>query len=126
MAVEADSLLGAATTVGNRNMADAKNSGKMRARLKDGAVMVKALLKHPMETGSRKHPVTGVLIPRHFIRELVCERNGKPVLTFDWGWGIAAKPYLSFRLKEGRAGDLVAIRWVDNRGMTGRLEDRVK
>ncbi len=118
--------MGAAKTVGNRNMADATNSGKMRARLKDGAVLVKALLKHPMETGSRKHPVTGVLIPRHFIRELVCEHNGKPVLTFDWGWGVAAKPYLAFRLKEGKAGDLVAIRWVDNKGRAGRLEDRVK
>jgi len=40
----------------------------------------------------------------------VCERNGTPVLTLDWGWGVAAKPYLSFDLKEGKAGDTIAIK----------------
>lgn len=103
-----------------------EDRGKVRARLKDGVVRVKVLLKHPMETGSRKHPGTGELLPRHFIREVVCERNGTPVLTLDWGWGVAANPYLSFDLKEGKAGDLIAIRWVDNQGETASVEGKVK
>lgn len=101
-------------------------SGKIRARLKDGAVTVKAIVRHPMETGSRKHPETGQLVPRSFIRELVCERNGTPVLVMDWGWGIATDPYLSFQIKDGKKGDLMAIHWVDNEGETGRLEAEVK
>lgn len=87
---------------------------------------VKALLNHPMETGSRKHPVTGAPIPRHFIREVVCERNGTPVLSLEWGWGVAAKPYLSFDITGGKRGDRVAIRWLDNKGMSGRVEAEVK
>jgi hypothetical protein len=62
--------------------------GKIRARLDDGIIAVKVLIRHPMETGSRKHPSTDEIIPRHYIREVVCEHNGKPVLTMDWGWAF--------------------------------------
>ena len=107
-------------------MATRKASGKIRARLNNGVVTVQMRLGHPMETGSRKDPVTGVRLPRHFIREVVCERNGERVLALDWGWGVAAKPYLSFQLKQGRAGDSIVVRWLDNEGETGSLQTRVK
>jgi sulfur-oxidizing protein SoxZ len=96
--------------------------GKIRLKLKDGAILVKVILNHPMESGSRKDPVTGELIPRHFIREVVCEHDGRPVLTLDWGWGISANPFLSFVIKEGAKGDTVTVRWTDNQQMTGVLE----
>ena len=102
-----------------------KDSGRVRARLTNGIVTVKALLRHPMETGSRKHPGTGEVLPRQFIQEVVCEHNGKPVLTLDWGWGISADPYLSFDLKEGSVGDVIAIRWVDNLGREDRVEGAI-
>jgi sulfur-oxidizing protein SoxZ len=106
-------------------MAD-QDSGRLRAKLKDGRVTVRVLLKHPMETGARKDPKTGETVPRHFIREVVCKRNGEPVMTLDWGWGVSANPYLSFDLKEGQVGDLIAIEWVDNRGETGLVEGQVQ
>lgn len=102
-----------------------EDSGRLRARLRDGVVQVKVLLSHPMETGSRKHPGTGEILPRHFIREVVCEHNGKPVLTLDWGWGIAKNPYISFDIKEGKPGDLVAVRWTDNKGETAAVKGEV-
>jgi sulfur-oxidizing protein SoxZ len=105
-------------------MAD-EDSGRIRARVHDGVVTVKVILVHPMETGARKDRTKGNPVPRHFIREVVCEHNGKPVLTMDWGWGVSTNPYLSFDLKEGKAGDLVSVRWVDNRGETGRVEGEV-
>jgi sulfur-oxidizing protein SoxZ len=100
--------------------------GKIRARLRDGVVTVKVLLRHPMETGSTKNPATGAALPRHFIREVVCEQNGTPVLTMDWGWGVAANPYVSFDLSEGEVGDRIALSWVDNTGATGKLETDVQ
>jgi sulfur-oxidizing protein SoxZ len=103
-----------------------EESGKIRARLMDGLVRVKALMRHPMETGSRKHPATGELLARLYIREVVCEHNGATVLTLDWGWGIAANPYLSFDIKNGKAGDRIAIRWTDSEGETAVLEGEVK
>jgi len=100
-------------------------NGRIRARLKDGVIGVRVLLRHPMETGSRKDPATGEIIPRHYIQEVVCEHNGKSVLTMDWGWGISANPYIGFQIKNGAAGDTVTVRWTDDQGQTGSVEGTV-
>ena len=101
-------------------------SGRMRARQKDGGVAVRVLLKHPMETGARKHPGTGEPIPRHFIREVACSHNGEPIMTLEWGWGVAKDPYIAFDLLQGNAGDTVAVEWTDSLGESGRVETLVK
>ena len=44
----------------------------------------------------------------------------------DWGWGVAANPYISFDIKGAKVGDLVTLRWEDNRGLTGELETQVQ
>ena len=80
------------------------------------------LLQHPMETGRRKDPATGLKIPRHFIRELVCEHNGNPVLRTQWSWGMARNPYLSFHIREARPGDSVKLYWSDDMGATDEVE----
>jgi sulfur-oxidizing protein SoxZ len=99
--------------------------GKIRAKAKDGGIAVRALIRHPMETGSRKHPATDEPIPRHYIQALVCEHNGAPVLGMDWGWGVSANPYVAFQIASGAAGDRVTLRWHDNRGETGELSTTV-
>ena len=43
---------------------------KIRAKESNGVVTVKALMKHPMETGKRKDKKTGDNIPAHFIQEI--------------------------------------------------------
>ena len=96
--------------------------GKIRAKLKDGVISVRVLMRHPMETGSRKDPNSGEVVPRHFIREVVCEHNGKVVLSLDWGWGISANPYLAFQVKNGNPGDTIAVRWTDDREASVTLE----
>jgi sulfur-oxidizing protein SoxZ len=102
------------------------DNGKIRAKLKDGAISVRVLMRHPMETGSRKDPSSGETIARHFIREVVCEHNGKRVLSLDWGWGISANPYLAFEVKNGAAGDTIAVRWIDDRDASVTLETTAK
>jgi sulfur-oxidizing protein SoxZ len=42
--------------------------------------------------------------------------NGKSVLTAQWGPSIAKNPFLQFVVKGAKAGDKIAITWVDNRG----------
>jgi sulfur-oxidizing protein SoxZ len=103
-----------------------QDNGRIRARLKDGLITVKVIMRHPMETGSRKDPSTGEPIARHFIREVVCEHNDKPVLSLDWGWGVSSDPYLAFEIKDGREGDTVTVRWVDNKQQSGVLVAEVK
>jgi sulfur-oxidizing protein SoxZ len=101
------------------------DNGKIRAKAKDGGIAVRALIRHPMETGSRKQPGTEEPIPRHYIQELLCEHNGDTVLRMDWGWGVSENPYLAFHIAAGAAGDSVVLRWRDDRGGTGELSTTV-
>lgn len=97
------------------------NNMKIRARLQDGIVEIKVLMSHPMETGRRKNAV-GETEPAHFIQLVSAMLNGKAVLEAQWGTGISKNPYLTFRLKNARVGDVVKVSWVDNKGETDAIE----
>lgn len=99
---------------------------KIRAKVKDGVVEVKALVKHQMEPGTRKDSKTGELIPAHYISDVVCEHNGTTVMTAYWGPAVSQNPYLSFGFKGGAAGDTVKISWTDNKGETDSAEAEIK
>ncbi len=90
---------------------------KMRAQLKGDIVEVKVLMSHPMETGRRKDDFDR-LVPAHFVQLLTATLNGKTVLEAQWGTGISKNPYLTFRLKDAKVGDIVAVTWHDNHGET--------
>ncbi len=100
------------------------SSIKVRTKVEEDVTTVRLLVRHPMESGNRKDPA-GQSIPAHYIKELVCEHNGKPVLTAYWGPGISRNPYLSFRLAGVKAGDILTIRWEDNQGQRDSLETRI-
>lgn len=101
------------------------SSIKARAKMSDGVTTVKALVKHPMETGLRKDKKSGKLIPAHFIQEVVCEHNGTKVMTALWGPAISKNPYLSFKFSGAKAGDSLKISWVDNKGESDSTETKV-
>lgn len=94
----------------------AKNTIKIKARIKGDVTEVKTLVKHPMETGLRKDKKTGEKIPAHFIKEVNCTHNGKTVFTANWGVAVSKNPYLSFKFSGASAGDEVKISWEDNKG----------
>lgn len=98
---------------------------KVRAKLSDGTTTVKALIKHPMETGQRKDKKSGKMIPAHFIQEVKCEHGGNAVMTAMWGAAVSKNPYLSFKFKGANAGDTVKISWVDNKGESDSVETKV-
>ncbi len=98
---------------------------KMRAKLEEAVVVVKALVSHPMETGLRKDSVTGEKIPAHFITEVIVETMERQVLVAHWGVGISKNPYLSFKYRNGRIGETVKLTWIDNKGNTDSLESEV-
>jgi sulfur-oxidizing protein SoxZ len=101
------------------------SSIKVRAKSEGGVTTVKALVKHPMETGLRKDKKTGKLIPAHFIQEVTCEHNGNAVMTALWGPAVSKNPYLSFKFKGANAGDTLKISWVDNKGEKDSAETQV-
>ena len=104
----------------------AKDTIKMRAQAKDGVVTVKALMTHPMETGTRKDSKTGKLIPAHFIKQVTAEHNGEQVLLAHWSGGVSKNPYLSFKFEGGKAGDTVTIAWTDNQGDSDSAQGEIR
>lgn len=102
------------------------NSIKIRAQVKGDICLVKALIKHPMETGQRKDKKTGKTIPAHFIQEVNCEHNGKNVLTAQWGTAVSKNPYLSFEFTGAKAGDSFTLSWIDNTGKKDSQQVEIK
>ena len=98
---------------------------KIRAKLSGDVTTVKALIKHPMDTGLVKDKKTGEVIPAHFIQEVTCEHGGNKVMTAMWGAAISKNPYLSFKFAGAKAGDTVKLSWVDNKGESDSAETQV-
>lgn len=88
---------------------------RIRAVVKDGAVNVKILMSHDMETGLRKDS-TGKLIPAHFIQQVSATWQGKVVLSAHWGTAISKNPFLEFSFKGGQKGERIQVIWTDNMG----------
>jgi sulfur-oxidizing protein SoxZ len=42
--------------------------------------------------------------------------NGRPVMSAQWGPAVSKNPFLQFVVKGGKAGDKIAVTWVDNKG----------
>jgi len=68
-----------------------------------------------METGQRKDG-KGVIVPMHFIQNVVVMHNGKTVLDAQWSQAISRNPFLGLRVKGARAGDKISVTWTDNKG----------
>jgi sulfur-oxidizing protein SoxZ len=88
---------------------------RIRAQAAGDKTTVRVLMSHEMETGQRKDSA-GKVIPAWFIQEVTAAHNGKTVLTADWGPSIAKNPFLQFVVKGAKAGDKIAVSWVDNKG----------
>lgn len=89
---------------------------KMRATVQGDIAEVKILMVHPMETGLRKDPKSGGLVPAHFIDQVNVTLNGKPVMEAKWGVAVSKNPFLSFKIKGAKAGDQIAVSASDNLG----------
>ncbi|NRF72341.1 thiosulfate oxidation carrier complex protein SoxZ [Aquincola sp. S2] len=88
---------------------------RIRAQAAGDKATVRVLMQHEMETGQRKD-AAGKIIPAWFIQEVSATHNGKPVFSAQWGPAISKNPFLQFTIKGAKAGDKVAVTWLDNRG----------
>ncbi len=88
---------------------------RIRARAQGDVVEVRILISHVMETGLRKDQERG-LIPAHFIQFVTVTHQGRTVLSAQWGPGVSANPFLSFKFQGGRKGETLTVGWIDNAG----------
>jgi sulfur-oxidizing protein SoxZ len=87
---------------------------RVRAQEADGMVTVRALITHPMETGTRKDSA-GELIPPHHIQVVNAEVGGTEVMTAYWNTTISRNPFFQFQFA-GNKGDTLKLSWSDNKG----------
>ena len=95
---------------------------KIKTRLSGDVAEVKSLILHPMESGARKDPDTGELVPRHHITQLTFANNGEPVMVANFSTAVSRNPYINFRFRGAKPGDALRVSWVDNLGGTDELE----
>ncbi|MGB5252398.1 MAG: thiosulfate oxidation carrier complex protein SoxZ [Sedimenticolaceae bacterium] len=98
---------------------------KMRLKEKDGQIWLRALIRHPMETGLRKDAATSASIPAHYINHVIVEANGEVVFSADWSIAISKNPVLLIKF-DGANGDKVKLTWTDNMGESDFIEMTVE
>lgn len=81
---------------------------------KDEIVEIKALIRHPMESGFRRGS-RGEVIPRDIITRFECDLNGELVFASDFHPAVAANPLITFHMRASKSGDLT-FRWTDQNG----------
>jgi sulfur-oxidizing protein SoxZ len=86
---------------------------KIRATLQGDIADVRILMRHPMETGTRKTATS--VVPLHFIQSVVVQHNGRTVLDAQWSQSISRDPFLGIRIKGAKAGDKITVTWIDNK-----------
>lgn len=95
---------------------------KVKTKLVGNVAEVKCLMLHPMETGTRKDPDTGEVVPAHHITQLTSTNNGETVMVANFSTAVSQNPYFSFKFQGAKAGDTLKISWVDNRGKSDEVE----
>ncbi|HWQ25647.1 MAG TPA: thiosulfate oxidation carrier complex protein SoxZ [Chlorobaculum sp.] len=94
---------------------------KVKAVAANEVVSVKLLIQHPMETGRRKDQ-GGNIVPAHFITEVTASHKGQDVFHAEFGPGVSRDPYFAFQFDGAKAGDMLTISWVDNKGSSEKSD----
>ena len=88
---------------------------KIRAQMKGDVAEVRVLMSHPMETGTRKE-ADGKPVPAHHIQNMTVALNGKTVIAGQIAGSVSKNPVFGFKVKGAKAGDKIAVSWIDNKG----------
>ncbi len=87
----------------------------MPAEAKQGEIIeIKALIRHPMETGYRTDNM-GQPIPRNIVTSFQVTYAGEEVFRMELQPGISANPFVAFSTVATETGELV-FTWTDDKG----------
>ena len=75
-----------------------------------------------MENGRNRDPLSGALIPAHFIQELNIHLNDTLLLQIDMAGSISKNPYFSFRIKNPLSAATLKVAWIDNQQLSDYAE----
>ena len=100
---------------------------KIKAKLKNGVVNVKAMAKHPMSTYNMMEKKTGNREDANFITHISATVNGETVFDMSTSQFLSKNPIFKFSFQGiGAKGDKVLMNWVDRKGKTGKGKAKIK
>ncbi|HID00932.1 MAG TPA: thiosulfate oxidation carrier complex protein SoxZ [Piscirickettsiaceae bacterium] len=98
---------------------------RVRGKVRGGIAEIKALMKHPMESGRRINKKTGKPYPPKFIQNVEVAVNGTKSVDAQWSGAVSTNPYMAVKVKANK-GDEVVINVVDNTGEKGSAKFKLK
>ena len=100
---------------------------KAKAKLKNGVVSVKAMIKHPMMTYNMAKKKTGSRDNANFITHLTATVDGETVCDMSTSQFLSKNPIFKFEFKGiGKKGDKVKLVAVDRKGKTFKGKAKIK
>lgn len=77
--------------------------------------VVKFIIIHPMEPGTRKDPKTNQLIPINHLTSIKISYDGKEVSEITAGTGVSTNPTFGIMMKVEKSG-VLKLSYKDNKG----------
>ena len=102
------------------------NKIKVKVTFSGDTADVQSMMMHPMETGTRKDPDSGEVVPIHHIKQVSVLLNGNEAFLANLSTAVSKNPYFRFKIRGAKAGDSLKISWVDDRGESDELETVLK
>jgi len=100
---------------------------KVKAKLKNGVVKVKAMAKHDMSTYNQMEKKTGNREDANFITHITGTVNGETVIDMSTSQFLSKNPIFKFQFKgDFKKGDKLLMSWVDRKGKTGKGKGKIK
>ena len=101
---------------------------KVKAKLKNGVVKVKAMAKHKMSTYNQAEKKTGNKDDANFITHIsgTLKSTGETIFDMSTSQFLSKNPIFKFQFKGAQKGDKVLMSWVDRKGKTGKGKGKIK
>jgi len=101
---------------------------KVKAKLKNGVISVKAMAKHEMSTYNQAEKKTGNRENANFITHITAtlKSSGETVLDMSTSQFLSKNPIFKFKFKGAEKGDVVLMNWIDRKGGTGKGKGKIK
>jgi len=101
---------------------------KVKAKLKNGVIKVKAMAKHPMSTYDMMEKKTGNRDDANFILHITGTINGEVVFDMSTSQFLSKNPIFKFKIKADgfKKGDKLLLNWIDRKGKTGKGKGKIK
>lgn len=92
---------------------------RMRAVATAGVTKIEALITYKIVTGLVRDKLTSqfeVRKPQRFVKTIGVSLNGRRIYTGNLSIGASDDPFFALKVKGGKNGDMVQVRWEDNVG----------